>query len=293
MNGLPSPCNLCGGTSADLLITKDNFHVVRCKTCQLVFVSNPPDAAALAAQYSFETGYHNELADNPLSVAEHQQEAQENLRRLHRHRRHGTLLDVGCSTGLFLDAAHKAGWSVKGVEYSAETARISRQSYGFDVHTGTLGDANFRGEKFDVITLWDVLEHVPDPSQTLRDAHSHLADDGLLFIKTPNVVGWFPSLSLRLASKLGYWGHPEPPGHLFQFSTHTLSRMLGVTGFDTVESRHGRIPLTYSFGNATSWLRSPKWAAYCALFVPLALVGPYFGAGDDIVLVARKTSQRV
>jgi len=288
MSGHPTECNLCGAASADLLITKDGFHVVRCKGCQLVFVSNPPDDAALSEQYSFETGYHSELAHNPQSVAQHQKEALDNLRRLHEHRRGGTLLDVGCSTGLFLHAAHQAGWAVKGVEYSADTAQMARKTYGFDVRTGALGDADFQGEKFDVITLWDVLEHVPDPKQTLRHVLARLADDGLLLIKTPNVSGWFPQLSLRLAPRLGYWRHPEPPGHLFQFSPQTLGRMLGETGFESVAVRHGRIPLTYSFGRVGSWFRSLKWALYCALFVPLALLGPYFGAGDDFVVAARK-----
>jgi hypothetical protein len=142
MSGHPTERSLCSADSAEWLISNDSFHVTRCKGCQFALVSNPPDDAALAEQYAFETGHHSELADNPQSAAQHQKEALDNPRRLHGHRRGGTLLDVGCSTGLFLHAAQQAGWVVKGVECSADKAQLTRQTRGFDIRTGALGDAD-------------------------------------------------------------------------------------------------------------------------------------------------------
>jgi len=280
-------CNLCGQRKADLLIEKDGYRILRCQTCELVFVGNPPGEAALLQHYSFEAGYHQELAENARAVALHTAEAASNLDSLRRFRSGGTLLDVGCSTGLFLAAARNAGWSVKGVEYSPDTAELARREHGLDVLTGTLEADTLGGERFDVVTLWDVLEHVPDPKTVLANARHRLGASSLLLIKTPNVDGWFPSLSLRLARRLDFWRHPEPPGHLFQFSVKTLAGLLGATGYEIVAVRHGRIPIVYSFGPPRTWLRSLKWALYCACFMPWAWLGSYFGAGDDMLVVAR------
>lgn len=282
-----NPCDCCGSTEAGFLFEKDGFDIVRCSACGLVRVANPPDSAALARLYSFEAGYHQELVEDAHAQSVHAQEAQDNLRRLQRFRKSGSLLDVGCSTGLFLAAARASGWTVRGVEYSADAAQQARQNYGLDVITGALDARVLQGQQFDVITLWDVLEHVPSPAATLQEVRELLKPDGLLLIKTPNVDGWFPRLSLKLAGRLGFWRHPEPPGHLFQFSEATLKACVTQAGMQAVQVLHGRIPVTYSFGQPKEWLRSVKWAGYCAVFIPLAWLGPAFGAGDDMTMVCR------
>ncbi len=280
-------CNLCGATDADLLVLKDGFNVVRCRRCRLVYVSNPPDSQELSRLYSFNGGYHTELTVDAVSVALHEGEAQRYVGILEALRTPGRLLDVGCSTGLFLKAAQRAGWSVKGIEYSNDTADTARGVHGLDVHTGSLDEGALEGERFDVITMWDVLEHVPDPRAMLVRARALLPSEGLLIIKTPNVDGWFPRLSLLPAGILQFWAHPEPPGHLFQFSRRTVEALLGATGFRVVDVRYGRIPIRYSFGTPRRWFRSIRWALYCLAFIPVALIAPYFRAGDDMIVVAR------
>ena len=209
-------CNACGATDSTALIVKDGFRVVRCSRCSLVFVGNPPDQDFLSKHYSFEAGYHEELKTNAASVAFHDAEARRNLARLDRHRQGGLLLDIGCSTGLFLAKARAAGWQVRGNEYSADSAQVARSTHGLDVVSGALQANSFPAASFDVVTLWDVLEHVPDPQATLRLARGLLKPGGLLVVKTPNVDGVYPRWSLKAAPWVGFWGHPEPPGHLFQ-----------------------------------------------------------------------------
>ena len=288
MNEAAVACNFCGAVESALMIVKDGFRVVRCCHCDLVFVGNPPDQGFLTKHYSFETGYHEELKSNPASIAFHDAEARRNLALLSRYRKGGTLLDIGCSTGLFLAKARAAGWVVHGNEYSADSAQVARATHGLDVVSGTLQTNSFATTSFDVVTLWDVLEHIPDPQATLRLAATLLKPGGLLIVKTPNVDGLYPRWSLKASPYVGFWGHAEPPGHLFQFSVSTLTRMVITAGLDPINVTHARIPLTYSFGTVAQWLRSLKWAVYCLAFIPLAWVGPTLRSGDDITLVASR-----
>lgn len=286
----PLPCNACGHDRFRALLRKDGYDLVRCAACGLICVANPPTDEERARIYSFESGYHVSLDADRASVAFHTREAASNLRMLRRHARGGRLLDIGCSTGLFLAAARGIGWTGQGLEYSPDSSRIARELHGLDVRTGELRPDTFAPESFDVVTLWDVIEHLPDPHATLRLIWRVMAPGGLLILKTPNADGLYPRASLRLAARLGFWGHAEPPGHLYQFSVRTLTRMAERAGFSVVNVHHGRIPLSYSFGGVRGWFRSAKWAAYCALFMPLAWAGPFLRLGDDQILVLRKAA---
>lgn len=282
-------CNLCGSPSpAQPLFSKAGFDLLRCQRCELVYVGNPPSGDQLQKLYSFESGYQKELVEDPISTAFHRDEAARNLALLQRHARPGRVLDVGCSTGLFLSAARQAGWQARGVEYSVDSSRVAREVYGQDVVTGALEPGMFEPGSFDVVTFWDVIEHVPDPVHTLGVAAQLLAPGGLMVLKTPNVDGLYPKASLAVAGRLGFWGHPEPPGHLFQFSVKTLAELAAKVGLSPQKTVHQRIPLSYSFGTPRQWLRSAKWAVYCAAFIPMATVGPWVGRGDDIALIAMR-----
>ncbi len=105
---------------------------------------------------------------------------------------------------------------------------------------------------------------------------------------TPNIDGLFPRLSYRLAHRLDYWPHPEPPHHLYQFSAATLSALTRKAGYEIVRADQTRIQLGYSFGGPASWKASPKLLAYAALFAPSAVIGPWFGLGDWLYLAARR-----
>lgn len=273
------------------MISKDGFDLVRCENCDLVFVSNPPSESELSEMYSFDSGYHAKLEVDAFTTKFHKREADRNLDLLLRHAKAGRLLDIGCSTGMFLVAAKKAGWVGVGLEYSPDSSRVARDVHGLDVRTGALAMDTYAPNSFDVITLWDVIEHIPNPKQAMELISRILAPGGLLMLKTPNVDGIYPTTSFRLARALNFWGHPEPPGHLFQFSVKTLQRLATESGFEAIAVHHQRIPITYSFGTVRSWFRSIKWAAYCALFIPLAFIGPMVRSGDDIAIVFRKPEQ--
>ena len=285
-------CNLCGGVEHRHLFRKRDFELVRCTSCGLAFVANPPRADQVAGLYSAAADYHGALLDpTDPGFAAMRRIARQHVTMLRRSVRAPQglrLLDIGCSSGLFLDEARAEGFEVFGAELSADTAAFARRHFGLDVHPGDWRAAGHEDGSFDVITLFDVIEHVSDPLGELRAVRRLLKPGGLLLQSTPNIDGLFPRLSYRLADRLDYWPHPEPPHHLYQFSDHTLTEMTERAGYEVLRLDQTRIQLGYSFGTPASWRKSPKLLAYAALFAPVAAIAPWLGMGDWIYLAARK-----
>jgi len=288
----PLGCNLCGGLAHAHLFSKRGFELVRCKACGLAFIANPPGPAELAQLYSTEADYHSALVDpaDP-GFAAMRRIARQHVRMLGRSEPVAQglrLLDIGCSSGLFLAEARNAGFEVHGAEISAGTAAFARDHFGLEVHTGDWRDAGYPDGSFDIVTLFDVIEHLPDPLGELRAIRRLLRPGGLVLQSTPNIDGLFPRLSYTLAERLDYWPHPEPPHHLYQFSDRTLAELTERAGYQVTRIDQTRIHLGYSFGTPASWRASPKLLAYAALFAPVAAIAPWLGMGDWLYLAARK-----
>jgi hypothetical protein len=115
-----------------------------------------------------------------------------------------------------------------------------------------------------------------------------LKPGGWFVLSTPNIDGLFPRMAYKLAHRLNYWPHPEPPYHLYQFSVRTLSAMLGKAGFVPGPVRHSSIELAYTFGTVATLARMPKRLAYAVALAPLVKLGPLIGQGDWFYLAARK-----
>ena len=289
----PPPCNICGGEAAITLFRKNGYDLVRCSNCGLVFVANPPTQSELEELYSFASGYHAVLADeNSPECRIMMDRARGYYRTLARRGRTGRLLDVGCSAGFFLKVAADNGWECCGVEMSNDTAEIARSRYGLAVTTGTIEQAAYPPGSFDVITLFDIVEHVRDVTAFMDKVRELLKDDGIILISTPNIDGLFPSLSYKMANKLGYWPHPEPPLHLYQFSKRSIQALLARTGFSPIEIVDRGIPVTNSLGGFKQIIRSPKRLLYTALFAPTILLGPLIRRGDIMTVVASKDKPR-
>lgn len=283
------PCPLCKGAAREVIFTKKGFDLVRCGSCNLAYLGKPPTSEELQKLYSFEAGYQTDFANESSAEARfHTNAARVSYAALRQHRSGGKVLDVGCSAGFFLKEAHAHGWDAHGLEYSPDTAAVAARNPGLQIKSGALEDANYEAKSFDVVTLWDVIEHVPNPLQTMQGVHRVLHDDGLVAISTPNIDGLFPQLSYRVAERLDYWPHPEPPHHLMQFSGQTLGLLLARSGFEIVATETKRISLTFTFDLKNLLRRSPKLWLYTAAFLPTAIIGPWLGAGDWIFVFAKK-----
>jgi SAM-dependent methyltransferase len=281
-------CAICGNRETAHVFTKEGFELGRCSACGLVFVTNPPTADDLRRFYSFNNGYHAKYAAAEADTRFETAMARKHLGDLSRYKATGRLLDVGCSAGIFLQEARNAGWEVFGVERSEDTAELARRRHGLNVTTGALTPDVFPRGYFDVVTMWDVVEHLEDPISVLAIIKQILTDDGILLMETPNIDGLFPRLSYKVAASIDYWPHPEPPGHLFQFSKKTIRRLLEVAGLRAVGMDDRCIPLSYSFGQPGDLFHSPKRLAYALAFAPFAAVGPLLGQGDSLVVAAVK-----
>ena len=164
-------------------------------------------------------------------------EARWRAAQLDRHVRanRGRLLDVGCSAGSFLLAARDRGWDVHGIDISPAAVDHALDVLGLGATLATLEDAPFPHESFDVITLFECIEHLPHPTRALLSASRLLRPDGLLVITTPNIDGFVPRSTYQLLARtIGAWEHPTPPHHLYQFSRRTLTALLRKTGFEVL-----------------------------------------------------------
>lgn len=144
----------------------------------------------------------------------------------------GRLLDIGCGGGFFVRAAAAAGWDAVGLEPSGEASRCAARAQRIGVIAGRLEEVPFAAGRFDVITMFDVLEHVLCPRACLVEARRLLAPGGRLMIETPNMAGWLP----RVMGKRHPW--VRPPEHLTYFTPSTLRLLLEHCGFQ-VTQLHG------------------------------------------------------
>jgi 2-polyprenyl-3-methyl-5-hydroxy-6-metoxy-1,4-benzoquinol methylase len=250
------PCAVCELDDARHLLTKNALRIVQCRRCGLVYVNPRPAFDALTELYAEEDYCQGQV--NAAADAKRTQQATQRLRLIERYvgkgrravpSQRGRLLDVGCSTGIFLRAARDAGWQVSGIDVSAAAVEYGRSAHGLDMHAQTLEECDFPPQSFDAITMFDSIEHMPHPVAALRAAHWLLKDDGLLVITTPSVDGLFPRLTYRLfAQTIGAWEHPTPPGHIYQFSRQTMRAALEKSGFTSVYCRTEAIPAPYTVG---------------------------------------------
>jgi SAM-dependent methyltransferase len=154
---------------------------------------------------------------------------------------------VGCSSGAWLEVSGALGWTATGVEPSLQTARAARER-GLDVRPGTLAEVapQLEAHSFDLVTFWDVLEHVRDPRRELALVGRLLAPGGVLTLSMPNEAGWYPRATYRLLARpTGVWEYPELPVHLYDFNPATISRLLVAGGYRVLGLRTWPVPYRY------------------------------------------------
>lgn len=209
-------------------------RVARCRRCTMTY-RNPrePDAHVLSAYAALED--EDYLAERECRGMN----ALLSLKALKRHVAEGRLLEIGCSTGFFLNAA-RLEFDCQGVEPSAWAAEIARERFGLEVHSGSFETYEAGPTRFDAVAMIDVIEHVLDPRALLERTAALLRPGGVSYLVTPDIS----SLSARLMGPY-WWG--LRPAHLTYFSPATLTRLLDETGFAVREIRSfGRI-FTYGY----------------------------------------------
>ncbi len=200
----------------------------------------------------------------------------------------GSLLDVGCGTGGNLAVLQAQGWDVYGIEISKIAAGHARERVGDRIHAGTLEDAPFKEDFFDVIVLSHALEHLFSPGDALSRARRLLKPEGLLVVTVPNAA----SLEGWLFGRL--WVGWDPPRHLYHFEQATLDRLLRGVGFRAVKFRTGVGTHFFMSSLDRVWTERQEGGVPFRKLIeklvatPVCLVSGHLGYGTEITVYAVK-----
>ncbi|HZI89820.1 MAG TPA: class I SAM-dependent methyltransferase [Candidatus Polarisedimenticolia bacterium] len=223
----------------------------------------------------------------------------------------GRVLDIGCGSGQFLARIIARGHEGHGTELSAATGARAARVPGLTLHVGLLHAESFPPGFFDLISIWHVLEHLPDPDHVLRLCHGWLRDGGALLVAVPNADSWQAKLFQ------GSWFHLDPPRHLYHFNRPSLEGALTRAGFRverlrTLSWEQNLYGILQSALNALGFPRDefyevlkgnrsifssprlPLEGILIALLAPAALLftalEAAWGAGGTLECVARRTA---
>jgi len=218
-------------------------RLVKCENCGLIFQNPRPTIDEMSVSYPAD--YESYISESKLNNNSRlmnkaiEYGLNKRSRFVTNHKSSGKLLDVGCATGLFLHSMqHITDWELFGLEINSHAAKIARDQFGLDVFTGTLEEASYPDDYFDAVTLWDVLEHLHNPSSSLSEIHRILKPDGILVFRVPNGKSWDAKFFGR------YWPGLDAPRHLFVFEQFTIRELLSKVGFNIVQMscRSGSYP---------------------------------------------------
>ncbi len=212
-----------------------HFDIVRCDGCCLVQMRPRDDDETLARTYAAlqDRTYDAEDAQRTYTARSH-------LDFVNQHRPHGRLLDIGCATGTFARAAQADGWHVTGIDASSwYIEQAQERCPGATFVAGKIEEAQFELQGFDAITLWDTLEHLPDPVGIVRRIGKWLKPGGMLLLNVPNADSGVARILRRRWVLL-------LREHLWYYSPQTIARLLDQTGFACVETRSNRVHFSFA-----------------------------------------------
>ena len=237
-------CDSCSSDQRKTIIKIDDFNIVECTNCGLRYVYPQPTEQFFKNYYtekyyngSYEDGYKNYLGDE----AEFSDEWNNRIDELEKLRKTNNLgmkvLEIGCGPGLFLKQLATNGWECTGVEYSDWASNYAKNDLGLDVVSGNIFDLNAESNTFDFVVMWDTIEHLRNPRNTLLEINRILKPKGIMQLTTGQVA------DLRETLSAGYSMWYVPPAHLFFYSRRSMIYLLESIGFDNVEIYSDKVSL--------------------------------------------------
>ena len=284
-----SACPLCGG--ANIRTVDPASNICECAPCGYVFDNPRPTVEELVTFYSQPTKYDSWLAEEEARDRLWERRLQLLLRVL----KPGPLLDVGAGIGQFLKVARPHFSSVSGTEVSESAIEIARKKYGLELLRGEIQAIDFGTAQFDNVTVFHVLEHVPNPRLVIEKCAQLLAPGGVLAIAVPNDIlslrtkakRLLRSVGIRKFQKAGKLGLPRivldgsiTEIHLSHFTPASLQRLVERCGFSIVSNTLD----PYYVASGTAKLRHDGFYGCCRALRPILRANFY----DTILVVARK-----
>ncbi len=225
-------CPLCQSPQAHSLYKLKGSDVVECTNCHMTYQPTPaPEFVAIYREDYYVSGrhdqgyfnYQSEFENHVIMFNRRMEECETYLKRK------GRLLDVGCALGHLGEVAKRRGWDTYLTDVSDYAVIESRKKFGINGFISGPEKIPVKPACFDLITMYDVIEHLSHPMDLLRDIKRALSSDGILHVTTPNIA----SLSGRLMGSS--WYHIKPDEHFLYFTPKTLSEMLGRCGFEVLK----------------------------------------------------------
>ena len=265
-------------TTQDITLSVGQICLVRCRGCGLVYVNPQPqwEAADIKDLYGmvyFQASYMKFYGGDSLALQTNESFS-DRLLLIERYCKNGKILDIGCASGDFVRFAQGQGWDAYGVEASSYAADIAINQQGLKVFKGTLEDAHFPDDFFDVVFMGDVLEHMAKPLGFLACARRSLKAGGLLYVAVPNARSLYYYFFMCL-SRFTHKDYFVLPHHLLHFSQSSLTRLISSSGFKVEELRF-------------SSSRFRKKGVKNIFMNALNFLSRLTGLRDRIILIARK-----
>jgi len=224
-------CNLCHSLQHDLVLDVsflgNQMRIVRCQMCSLEFLNPRPTIRSLKSLYQknyYEEGY---LRYTEIRINEFKKRAK-SIGNFMPGRR---LLDVGSGVGFFLKALPDKDWEKYGIEPSEFASAYARENYGLKVITGELDENQFEQGYFDVVTMFSVIGHLPDPKGYLQKIFRILRKDGLLVLQFPNFYSPWHRFNFYY-SKFFKVNRLHIPTLVYRFDRRSIRKMLEQTGYE-------------------------------------------------------------
>lgn len=297
-------CLVCGNSPSKRMIRarllESGADVFRCDRCALVFFCSrvesgqmDPEERAYWQGEGVEEIYLSAEVENAFAAMWRRR-----LNEIAQVSPKGRLLDVGCGTGLFLFEARKQNWQVEGLDIAKESAELAKKKYGLDrIHVGRLEDHPLEAASYDVVTLWDVIEHMPRPMENVRALNRLLRPGGVLAMQTPDEGGLF-----KLLARLPYRLFGERGGgllhfvyyipHYVSFCRKSMTALLERGGFEVIRFGSDESPQVYSEAMNDRQFKGSFRERFVKLLLPLVYrMARLMGRPNKLVVYARKVRE--
>ncbi|GBF42874.1 methylase/methyltransferase [Leptospira ellinghausenii] len=227
-------CILCQSTESKTVFNENGTPILECQNCGHVYSSYEQEEHYEGYWDGAEQTYDLEWWDNAHRAV------YADFIKTYLGESKGNLLDVGCGLGFFVKAVltKKPGWTAVGYEISKQAVKFANEQNGMKtVYAGLVQDSKLPKESFDIITLWDVIEHIPKPHSLLTYLHGLLKPGGVLFLQTPNFPIQLAKANLKVKLKGMKEGvhYLEAKDHVNNYKMATLAELGKQCGFTKPE----------------------------------------------------------
>ncbi len=291
--------------------TSKTFTLYSCEACRCLFLHPMPDSREIERFYPADYWWNARRSGGLKKL-----ESVYRKLALHDHIAFITkaagvrgvdVLDVGCGSGTLLGLLKQRGFRVNGLDFSPEAAAIAKAENGVDVAVGSLEEAHFPAESFDVVTLFHVMEHVTNPRLVLAQVSRVLKPNGVAILQVPNIESWqFKIFGAR-------WYGLDIPRHVIDYSRNSMLKLLADSGFVVNRIRHFNLrdnspalvssvfpsldPVSRSVrhrkrnndeSRPVEWFRHLTYLLLVTCAYPVVLLESAFGCGATIMIEAKK-----